>query len=49
MGHKLPTPAKPVATYIMCTRVGNLIYTGKHFAKRSVHRIHVQVSHTYAA
>lgn len=28
LGYKLPTPAKPVASYIMCNRVGNLIYTG---------------------
>jgi hypothetical protein len=28
LGYKLPTPNKPAANYIMCTRVGNLIYTG---------------------
>lgn len=28
LGHKLPTPMKPVANYVMCQRVGNLIYTG---------------------
>lgn len=28
LGYKLPTAAKPVASYIMCNRVGNLIYTG---------------------
>ena len=26
---RLPVAAKPVASYIMCTRVGNLIYTGE--------------------
>ena len=29
-GHELPPPAKPVASYIMCTRVGNLLYTAGH-------------------
>ena len=28
LGLKLPTAAKPVAAYVMCTRVGNMIYTG---------------------
>ena len=27
-GYRLPVAAKPVASYIMCTRVGNLVYTG---------------------
>jgi enamine deaminase RidA (YjgF/YER057c/UK114 family) len=30
LGHKLPTPAKPVAAYVMSARVGNLIYTAGH-------------------
>ena len=29
LGYKLPAPPKQVANYIMCNRVGNLIYTGK--------------------
>jgi hypothetical protein len=29
LGHTLPTPAEPAANYIMCHRVGNLIYTGE--------------------
>ena len=28
LGYKLPAPPKNVANYIMCNRVGNLIYTG---------------------
>jgi hypothetical protein len=28
LGYKLPTPAKSVANYVMCKRVGNMIYTG---------------------
>lgn len=27
LGYTLPTPSKPAANYIMCHRVGNLIYT----------------------
>jgi enamine deaminase RidA (YjgF/YER057c/UK114 family) len=30
LGLKLPNPAKPVASYVMCKRVGNLIYTAGH-------------------
>jgi hypothetical protein len=30
LGLKLPSPAKPVASYVTCTRVGNLIYTGTY-------------------
>ncbi len=26
---RLPAPSKPVASYVMCTRVGNLLYTGE--------------------
>ena len=29
LGLELPTPAKPAANYIMCHRVGNLLFTGK--------------------
>lgn len=29
LGYKLPAPTKSVANYIMCNRVGNIIYTGK--------------------
>ena len=28
LGYKMPAPSKPVASYVMATRVGNLIYTG---------------------
>lgn len=28
LGYDLPAPTKSVANYIMCKRVGNLIYTG---------------------
>lgn len=28
LGYKLPPPGKPVASYVMVTRVGNLLYTG---------------------
>lgn len=28
LGYVLPAPSKPVASYVMATRVGNLIYTG---------------------
>ena len=28
LGHTLPPPSKPVASYVMATRVGNMIYTG---------------------
>ena len=34
LGLKLPTASKPVAAYVMCTRVGNLIYTGGRVATR---------------
>jgi hypothetical protein len=29
LGYKLPIPAKPAANYVMCKRIGNLIYTGE--------------------
>lgn len=29
LGYKLPVAAKPAANYIMCKRVGNMIYTGE--------------------
>jgi hypothetical protein len=28
LGMKLPAPSKPVASYVMVTRVGNMLYTG---------------------
>lgn len=28
LGLRLPAAAKPVASYVMCTRVGNLLYLG---------------------
>ena len=31
LGYKLPPAAKSVGNYVMCTRVGNLIYTGEAF------------------
>ena len=34
LGLKLPTAARPVAAYVMCTRVGNMIYTGEGGARR---------------
>lgn len=29
LGLVLPAPARPVASYVMSTRVGNMIYTGE--------------------
>ena len=29
LGHKLPVASKPVASYVMVTRCGNLLYTGE--------------------
>ena len=33
LGYKMPAPSKPVASYVMATRVGNLIYTGASLAR----------------
>lgn len=30
MGLKLPSHPRPVAAYVMCQRVGNIIYTAGH-------------------
>lgn len=29
LGYKLPAASKPVASYVMVTRCGNLLYTGE--------------------
>lgn len=30
LGLRMPAPSKPVASYVMCTRVGNLLYLAGH-------------------
>lgn len=44
--YKLPTPSKSVANYVMCKRVGNILYTGKLSCTEDNERIIVNESHT---